>query len=301
MIVRDFARKSHIQKKRLTPPTKMLVLLLSIVVPLGVLLLVASVLIRLSVPVFLRSSAAGAVVYVPAQVEKSYPVVYRSKAKNDGSRTTYFGSPDFLVDAPGGYGRYRLGALYALYTQEGKDAAFIQAAFSRVLGVPLDGVYSYELSTEEALAQEISSHVPTFFLQKLVGVVAGGSLPVFQEHPLSGDDFVARSREDFKKERGSLVSQCSLALLNASEKKGVATALSTLLESLQYQVVHTASLPDTQDASVVYVAAQASDCSETLATIQRFFTTKPQLIVEETPEVTEQYRAGIVIVLGKSY
>lgn len=301
MITRDFVRGTSAGKRARLWRFKHFMPLLSVGISLGIATSLLLVFFQLTVPVFLRSSAQGAVVYVPSQVDRSYPLIYRSKSDEKGKRLTIFMNPEESIDAPGGYGAYRLGAVYALYRQEGKDDRYIRAAFSQILGEPLDGVYSYALTAEEALAQEISAHVPTSVLQTLVGWVAGGELPSFHKQALSLEEVKRQIVSHRKATQIAPADYCPVAILNGSGIKGRATVMSELLENLQFVVVHTATTSESQLSSKVYISTKKSACEQKLSSLQAFFTTPPEEIREEEDTFVANYRAGIVIVLGKDY
>ncbi len=302
MITRDFVHGASAGGKRVKLwRFKHFLPLLSVGISLGVVISLLLVFFQLSVPVFLRSSAQGVVVYVPSQVDRSYPLIYRSKSDEKGKRLTLFMNPEESIDAPGGYGAYRLGAVYALYRQESKDEQYIRAAFSQILGEPLDGVYPYTLTAEEALAQEISAHVPTSVLQTLVGWVAGGELPSFHEHALSLPEVKSHILSYRKATQIAPADYCPVAILNGSGVQGRATVMSELLENLQFVVVHTATTPEPQLLSRVYISTKKSACEQKLSSLRAFFTTAPEEIREEQDTFVGTYRAGIVIILGKNY
>lgn len=302
MITRDFVRGTSSRKRVKLWRFKHLIPLLSIGMSLGVVVSLLLAFFQLSVPVFLRSSAQGVVAYVPSQVDRSYPLIYRSKSDEKGKRLTLFINPGESIDAPGGYGTYRLGAIYALYRQEGKDDQYIRAAFSQILGEPLDGVYSYTLTAEEALAQEISAHVPTSVLQAVVGWVAGGELPSFHEQALSLTEVKKQILSRQKATQIAPTDYCPVAILNGSGIKGKAAAMSELLESLHFVVVHTATTPEPQLLSKLHISTKKKNaCEHKLSSLRAFFTTPPEEIRDEQDAFVANYRADIVIILGKDY
>lgn len=257
--------------------------------------------IQLSIPLFLRSSAQGAGVYVPTQLDRSYPLIFRSKGDEKGNRTTVIIDPDQLVQAPGGYGEYRLGALYALYTQEHKDERFIQAAFSQLMGVPLSGVYPYVLSANEALAREISTHVPTAFLRDIAEWVAGREFSKFFDVPARLQEAQKKIHLHSQASTDKSRQFCPIAVLNASGKTGKAAEVSQLLENTQYFIIHTGTVPEIADASTIYRVAGDGGCQSTVDEVTAFFPIQPPVIEEEKSGYTAQYRAKIVLILGRNY
>ncbi len=302
MIVRDFVNSTPRGQRTLRlpgfwhirsfVPSVVTAITLVVVVSLG------SALVHTMVPVFLRTSGQGSSLYVPAQVDRPYPVIFRSEVDGQGKRATVFLQPDMPVEAPGGYGQYRLNALYALYKLEGKNERFIKGAFSQILGVDLAGVYPYELSAEEAVAQEVRASIPTWLLQNVVSWLAGSELPLFTKQTDSLETFHTQQHIP---EQTNLQRRCPVAVLNATGKKGLAQTFATLFERLHYVVIHTGTVSQEKDATEI-ILSERGECQEIAHQLAAFFTHDPE--VRREPQGTgepAEYRSEIVIIVGKVY
>lgn len=302
MIVRDFVNSAPRGQRMLKlPGRRQIMSFVPVIVTLVsflVLVIVASTIVRTMVPVFLRTSGQGSAMYVPAQVDRPYPVIFRSGIDAQGNRTTVFLQPDLPVDAPGGYGSYRLNALYALYKLEGKNDRFIKGAFSQLLGIRLSGVFSYELTAEEAVAQEVRSSIPTWLLQSLVTWLAGSELPLFSSQASSLESVHTQLASV---EQTDVQRRCPVAVLNATGQKGLAQTFATMFERLHYVVIHTGTLTQERDQTEIIVS-DSVECQQTAEELSAFFTFDP-VVKRESIENDEpsQYRAEIVIVVGKVY
>lgn len=248
-------------------------------------------------------------VLVPTEVadaDDSVVLAYVGKDLKDSYVVAVPGKTDVVV--PGGYGHYRLSAVYPLLQLEKKENDYVTASFSRITNQLIDGVYSTpEISlsdeTSRAKLQQslgtvimqklLQTHQPPFELIKLWALLKQGlevkqvtGLPELQNY-LSQKKAVTNAAQ-----------QCPIGVLNGSAQIGAAQTIGELFEHSGLVTIRTASFPNQQDKTVMYNAGKP-ECQPVVELVKRAFIAPPQVITDEN--MTTQYRAPIVVVLGNDF
>lgn len=211
---------------------------------------------------------------------------------------------DLPVEVMGGYGTYRVQAVYPLLSLEGKDAAYIRSTFSLSLGVLLDEVWAAD-RTDVSL--ESPTELRSFLLQQFWQET---TIPLSQK--LSWLALAWDRRAEVRvfppltalpaPELRSLGSTeqtplCTVALVNTTPAAGLAGRIDQLLTSHNFRVVRT--LSDTTavaTTTVVLTPNPSDDCGLVLAKLERLV--PGEMVIEHDAEALLHYRADLVVKLG---
>lgn len=209
------------------------------------------------------------------------------------------------VAVPGGYGNYRLSAVYPLLELEKKDAQFMRASFSRGLGRTVDTVYGVsELVDEDELesGELFSLILKTALKEKRVPTelirlwhFVKNDIPVVKLNALSElSGLVAEKKAAVIAE----AQECPIGVLNASLQSGTASLLSTLFEQSGLITIRTSSYPELEPTTKIYIS-ENNTCAPVLETVKKAFVQLPQIEVNQA--MVTQYRAPIVIIIGEDF
>jgi hypothetical protein len=211
------------------------------------------------------------------------------------------------VTVAGGFGEYPLRSVWQLLDMEKKDDAFIRSAFSFAVGEVIDGVV---VTTEPV----IPSSQPE--LQKVLrsalyhGSISGLSrrdqisLMFFAEQ-LPSEKVKLKTLESWEAwthYRSELSLQfpeadCPVAVVNTTQKSGLAAAVSEVVEQTGYTVVQVTDNPELEPHSRVAFASDSEMCGPKAALLSHLF---PQKVpVQADAALTQTYRAKIILELGE--
>jgi hypothetical protein len=212
--------------------------------------------------------------------------------------------PDQEVQLPAGYGKYRLSAIYPLLKIDKRDDQFITASFSRGLGRVIDQTYGLEslAFNEMTFSRTIFNIVTSQLLSTQTVHLEAVKLWYFarQGMPVSEVGTVADVHATLaqKNTEDRNLNECQLGILNASGQDGAATALSNLFENSGLITIRTSSYPQEEPTTTVFHSGK-EECARVVAMVSKAFVKKPVITVDE--KITTQYRAPIVIILGKDF
>ncbi len=212
------------------------------------------------------------------------------------------------VVVPGGYGEYPLQSVYQLLLIDKKDSQFIISVFSELLGIPIDEV----ITIDEPLGEITESQLPGFFMRNVVNNIRVLNIDKLKSrlklHYLSKNFSLTslEKLEDFQQTSkqlatisGDLYQYCSVAVVNATGENGVAKQTGNIIESGGALVVRYDDLPSQQEKTKIYFGLDPIDCSQLARSISGIFRYKPEILPLEELENAQQYRAKVIVVIGK--
>lgn len=206
--------------------------------------------------------------------------------------------PEFKVNVVGGYGEYELGAVWDLLRLEKKDQVFVRAAYGHALGVGVDGVYVFR-PKEKAVDQ-------WQVLRLLVGHRETWHLALWFKdvEAQNFSSLVLGEMKDWQKllashAFGKIDDSCAVAIINTTQRSGVAANLTAVLENSGVAVVRSGNSIWDDEQTALFVAAGESQlkCLEVQARLQSL----SPLVLIPRPEQNkvDQYRASMVLLIGE--
>jgi hypothetical protein len=243
------------------------------------------------------------VLFVPAAVSEAQGEVWVITVAADISNSKIITIPaNTTVDVSGGYGTYRLSAVYPLLQLERKDPHFIRASYSNSLGVLTDVVIPLQSYDRK------SSQMRRLVLQSVWRWVWSGDrdaliflktwLFLKQEpelHSVASVPELQQRVAQFESNR-PLVQECPVGILNGSETAGAAGNLGRLLEAGKIVTIRVGTFPQEVVETKIYHDGRVA-CSTVLERTASALLTSPKVILDT--QMTTQYRSAIVVVLGK--
>lgn len=211
---------------------------------------------------------------------------------------------DQTLNVWGGYGEYRLQAIYPLLALEGKSPAEIRSIFSLSTGVLLDELWPIDASRLELnnraqwqafLLAQLLKKSPLPLTEKLNWLaLAADQRTSFEVRPTVSDwNSLALALPDYSQPQLA----CTVALINTTQLTGLANKMATLLESHNFRVVRTVSDTAPVDQTIMIMADQPpEDCDSVIGALGRILPGGFQEQQDET--VTLRQRADLVVRLG---
>jgi hypothetical protein len=211
-------------------------------------------------------------------------------------------SGDIQVSLVGGYGSYRLQAIYPLLKLEGRDDDFIKSVYSLALETVVDEVViidnNFEISKKADLFHLLSKAVVQK-LEKKQFSTAFLNLLMFSIRPSSKLLLtqINEKSEMIDSSMDSISDDCPIAVVNTTETTGLANKVADVLEDNGFLVVRTTNDFNKLDKTKIYFDENMSKCNQTLIEVSKIIPNSENN--EANGEMANQYRAGIVIMLGK--
>lgn len=206
------------------------------------------------------------------------------------------------VDLPGGYGKYRLAAVYPLLQLEQKDAQYTRASYSQSLGVLADAVVplnSFDRKSGELKGLVLKSVWNWIWNRDKESLIILKTWIFLKRNPMpiqvGSLENLQNQVAEFEASR-QVVQECPVGILNGSETAGAAGAVSKLLESGKIITIRVGTFPQDVAVSEIYHDGRA-ECLPVLKRVSSVMLQKP--LVKLDKQMTTQYRSAIVIVLGK--
>jgi hypothetical protein len=268
--------------------------------------LIVSAVYFLVLPQVFQIAEPTNIVIVSKDLEKSEAVVFVHFAPHlKKSVLSIFNGAD-RVAVLGGYGQYSIQSLYTLLQLEGKDQHFVRAAFSHALGVIVDEVIVVEgLTKEDVRTKELSTLVtPLLFQQKSglswqrrVALLTTARTFRNNETEMAQDVRPSELLRSYPLIIGTDAQECQVAVVNTTRTPKLATGVSQLLETAGAIVVRVANNAVEQDSTVFFVKTSSTACSKVAAKASHLFPYVPE--IQENSKISQQYRAELVIMVGK--
>lgn len=253
----------------------------------------------------LQRSEPQTLLLVPSSIENTDNIVVLVKLgreAQDSYLVRIAGSQE--VALPAGYGSYRLSAMYPLLLMDKRDQQFITGSFSRTLHTILNTTYALDsLNVEDdSFSQSILVLAFNEFLKTkkipfdLIKLWHFSKASLDTRSVSSVDEL--QQLLDAKKKEQYIMSDCQVAVLNASEHDGAASTLTEVFEKSGLVTIRTSSFSQLAAKTTIYHSGKLY-CTKVLEMIPNVFVNKPQIIEDE--KITAQYRAPIVIVIGADF
>lgn len=208
------------------------------------------------------------------------------------------------VDVLGGYGRYKLYAVYPLLKIEKKSASFIRSALSFALETLVDDVLvvseSDSIETKEDLERILfeasnKSFPKLFRTHTLFSLYSFSREADFEKEAMMPDGFSSRSKLALQAETPE---SCPVAIVNTTQTRGLAGKIAAIFANSGINVIRVDSDSQNRDNSQVYFDETIPDCVNLVQTISPVVFDSS---VESNREIAERYRAGIVVLLGEDF
>lgn len=232
-------------------------------------------------------------------------IYYAIYLKNENRIHLWELDPQTSVSVIGGYGQYPLSAVNRLLSLEKKSADFVRAAYSQAIGVGASEVITTvepaaDLATLEATKKwwwqtaiaNVSHHWQAwrwYWAADQVGLYGVA---------FHGRITVADLGREVRMLPDWLDNECSIAVVNTTAVSGLASQMARVLENGQLRVIRVTDSKQPADATELIMNDQAAErCVRAMQGVKTVLPLEPQLV--ENQEAANQYRADIVVLLGK--
>lgn len=211
------------------------------------------------------------------------------------------------VELPESYGQYRLGSVYPLLNIDQRSEHFVDAVLTRSVKAVIEG---HVVLTADTAGQPLSARIWQHAVAALRSFSVSEVKTAAQIWHLSRQtahqsqlQTVAELQQQVKKlQKGVYPPECSVAILNASETAGEATALSQVIELNGITAIRVDTYPVKQAESNLYIQPGMADtCQPVISVLQKVFTLSEGILAEENTQITNQYHAPIVVVAGERF
>lgn len=245
------------------------------------------------------------ILIVPTNIEESGDVLLfvHLEADEQNQKIHLISGAD-KVNVVGGYGEYQLQNIYHLLKLDNKDDQFIAAAFNNALGVSIDQVLPVETLTARSLEKGIASkdflerarsdiknfknYLRLHYLTKNLG----------EAQIITIEKFTATASR-YQTLGVNTARDCPVAVINTTNKSGLASKVSGIIEENGGLVVRVSSQPKNQDHSSLYFSQDTQElCQPLINLITRIFPASLELIAAHD-NLTSEYRSELILFLGE--
>jgi hypothetical protein len=258
---------------------------------------------------FNNASESKNILIVSDKLSVHSKYIYFAHISSDSSKNTIISFPsDEVVLVPGGYGEYPLQSVVQLLKIDKKDDQFIKSTYSNLLGIPVDKIttvgdelneieenefdrFFFFRSIQDATHLQLGKVYDSLYLHyktKDISLIKADSLDSFKDY-----------YSEFETISSILSQHCSVAVVNASGENGLARKTGDMIENTGAVVVRIDDLPDTQEKTVIYYGSDPVNCKQLAEKVSGIFKVKPEFIPIDKLENAQQYRAKVIVVVGK--
>lgn len=276
---------------------------------IGVLFLLGLVVLFI---LFQRADSFGTtrnILFVPSNLdgkEKSIILAHFSPSDTKIEVAVFPGTQS--VDILGGYGSYPLQSVFPLLQLDKKSPAFIRAAYTYALQLPIDEVISFD-STMTPSTQHIDAlwwQLVTYKLNSQMSLTDRLRLYRFtQKVGKSKTDIQeVKDENDWKKmlpqfSIPNVASDCGVAVLNTTNIAGTGSTVADVLESSAIPVIRLSDTPDQIAQTKIIVNQPLPFCQEVVTQLGSLFPATTELQIDAKTMAT--YRAQVVILIGEDF
>ncbi|PIR61510.1 MAG: hypothetical protein COU66_03440 [Candidatus Pacebacteria bacterium CG10_big_fil_rev_8_21_14_0_10_44_11] len=242
----------------------------------------------------LPKSAGGVVLVAQLEPEFKDSILYQLNGEEQ-------------VELPGQYGKYKLSAIYPLLLIDSRDNRYFRGTLNRVFGVFFDDeeLVSGSLSADQT---ELSDQIKSAFWQALVRnhefsaqLLRTWYLVKLQSVPVKLDS-ITQLVDKVRSETGGTFAardECRIAILNSTNRPGLATTLSEIVEKNGGFVVRLGQYPTPLTDSRLLYDPTVPECT---AAIDQLKTLSPvPFELQEDRSVQGTFRAPVVAILGANF
>ncbi|MBU0974177.1 LytR C-terminal domain-containing protein [Patescibacteria group bacterium] len=207
------------------------------------------------------------------------------------------------------YGDYNLNLIYQLLKIDKRNDQKIRSVFSHIFKIAIDEVVvingmSGDLKTNDLknifaknltkrISDSIGNKINTFKLFSLANSLEIIKLDQVSDIKKSYHKLVTIEKESFQ--------NCSVAVVNTTDKTDLAKNISELLENTGAQVVQIESISSSIDRTIVYYPKDKLECKDLIERILGVFSEVPDIKSSTEIPVTLQFRSSVVVMVGKDY
>ncbi len=207
------------------------------------------------------------------------------------------------------YGDYNLNSIYQLLKIDKRSDQKIKSIFSNVFKIAIDDVV-----VVNGLSGDLENHnLKNIFAKNLTQKVSGSfenKISTFKLFSLANSLKIIKLDlvSDIKKSLHKLVTiekesfqNCSVAVVNTTEKTDLAKNIGEVLENTGAQVVQLESVESSIDKTIIYYPTDKSECKELVDRILGVFPEIPEIVSNTEIPLSLQFRSNVVVMVGKNY
>ena len=260
------------------------------------------------IPSWFSPDTARFVAVVPETVDPQEKKLYLVWLGETATSSHIWSIPSELqVALPESYGQYRAGSMYPLLKLDQRSEHFVDAVLSRGLGAVVTGRVVLPAATaandlDERLWQQAVMQLRSLRMNQLKTTLQIWQL-AHNSTQCTEKQTVAELQESVRAVRkGTYPQECSLAILNASDTAGEATALARVAELNGITTVRVDTYPEKVAESSLYADPDSRElCSGVINTLQQVFTQSEGIVVTEDKTMVDRYYTPLVIVVGERF
>lgn len=248
------------------------------------------------------------VAVVPTTTESTEDTVYVAWLGSSVQQSRIWELPASLqVSLPESYGQYRLGAVYPLLTLDDRSEHYKDAVLTRSVGAVIDSHIALDPTQAGLPLADRAWHEFLVSLRSMQFAQAKIALQVWQlarQDALHQEfsDLTAVQKAVRSVRKGMYPPQCQVAVLNASKTAGEATALSQVLELNGITAIRVDTYSEQRSDSSLYIDGSVSaGCASVIAVLQSIFTQSEGITAQEDSQITTEYHAPIVVIVGDTF
>lgn len=245
------------------------------------------------------------ILFIPFSLDGETNEMYFASFSVDDQTIKVTPVQDTTTTVIGGYGQYRLSAIWSLLQLEKKPAQFIQAALSWSTQVVVDDVIStdqtssFTISNKQQLMQVMARELrgrwyrPDQFISLLSLFFFTKTVPEEQVMVLTQSVAISALPEYI----GQHQAVCPIAVINTTSKSGLATVTAKIFEQSRLSVLRVTDDPTNLPESIISVTAEKKHpCYRLAKRLRTIFPNSVKLV--DQPQLRQEHRADMVIVLG---
>lgn len=213
---------------------------------------------------------------------------------------------DKKVEVLGGYGEYKLQALYPLLKLEKKKDSFIRSALSLSLETIVDEVVVIpdnsilHIEDQKNLEKVLLDASYTKFINftqfyKLFSYYSFVREASYDNQVPQDGEFSRGTKLVLKAETPE---SCPVAILNTTETRGLAGKIGEVFSNSGINVIRVDSDTERVEKSQIYFDDTIKGCIDLVDKTSQII---PNSLIEANMEISQRYRAGIVVLLGQDF
>lgn len=214
-----------------------------------------------------------------------------------------------MVNINDQYGDYNLNSIYQLLKIDKRSDQKIKSIFSNIFKIAIDEVVVVNGISGELKNPDLKNIFAKNLTEKVGGSI-GNKVKIFKLFSLANSlkiiklNQVSEIKKSFHKlstiEKESF-QNCSVAVVNTTNKTDLAKNIGVVLENTGAHVVQLESISSSIDETTIYYPVDKSECKELADRIIGVFSEVPNIVSNTEIPSTLQFRSEIVVMVGKDY
>lgn len=214
-----------------------------------------------------------------------------------------------MVNINDQYGDYNLNSIYQLLKIDRRSYQKIKSIFSNIFKIAID-----EVVVVDGISGELETHdLKNIFaknLTKKVGGSIGNKINIFKLFSLADSLKIVKLNQvtEIKKSLSKLSTiekesfqNCSVAVVNTTEKTDLAKNIGVVIENTGAQVLQLESISPSIDETTIFYPIDKPECKALIDRIIGVFPEIPKILSNTEIPSTLQFRSEIVVMVGKDY